>query len=133
MFGGIAPRQEILTRGKSARDEYRKAQKIGKSEPRFLSENSIDRILTAIQGADILMTHAGPYSSDLPTGSILLAQLAQQLQPRVHLFGHHHRVVDRQNSPNGSLSIGLKHLEFDRNGKIKQGSWGYIIDFIQGH
>jgi Calcineurin-like phosphoesterase len=125
-FGGIAPRQETLTRGKSARDEYRKAQKIGKSEPRFFSKNSIDCILTELQGADILITHAGPYSLDLPTGSILLEQLAQKLQPRVHLFGHHHQVIDRQNSPNGSLSIGLEHLEFDRHGKLKYGSWGIL-------
>ena len=125
-FGGIAPRQEQLARGKSAREQYRKAQKIGRSEPRFFSEHSLDRILTDIQRADILMTHAGPYSSDLPTGSILLEQLGRQLQPRVHLFGHHHRVIDRQNSPNGSLSIGLEHLEFDRHGKLTYGSWGIL-------
>jgi predicted phosphodiesterase len=125
-FGGIAPRQETLMRGKSAREQYRKAQKIGKSEPRFFREHSIDLILTDIQGTEILMTHAGPYSPDLPTGSTLLEQLAQQLQPRVHLFGHHHRVIDRQNSPNGSLSIGLEHLEFDRHGKLKYGSWGIL-------
>ena len=125
-FGGIAPKQETLNRGKSAREQYRKAQKIGKSEPRFFSKNSIECILTDFQGADILMTHAGPYSSDLPTGSTLLDQLAKQLQPRVHLFGHHHRVIDRQHSLNGTLSIGLEHLEFDRHGKVKQSSWGIL-------
>jgi predicted phosphodiesterase len=125
-FGGIAPRQEKPARGKLAREQYRQAQKIGKSEPRFFREDSIECILIDLQGTDILMTHAGPYSPDLPTGSTLLARLARQLQPRVHLFGHHHRVIDRQNSPNGSLSIGLEHLEFDRHGKVKQGSWGIL-------
>jgi predicted phosphohydrolase len=125
-FGGIAPSKEQPARGKSAREQYRQAQKVGKSEPRFFSEHSIECILTALQGADIFMTHAGPYSPDLPTGSTLLEQLAKQLQPRVHLFGHHHRVIDRQNSLNGSLSIGLEHLEFDRHGKVKQGSWGIL-------
>ena len=124
-FGGIAPRHEILTRGKSAREQYRKAQKIGKSEPRFFSNHSIEQILSDIQGSDILMTHAGSYSPDLPNGSTLLEQLVQQLQPRVHLFGHH-QVIDRQNSPNGSLSIGLEHLEFDRYGKLMYGSWGRL-------
>jgi predicted phosphohydrolase len=125
-FGGIAPTKEEPARGKSAREQYRKAQKISRAEPRFFSEHSIDSILTDIQGTDILMTHAGPYSPDLPMGSILLEQLAQQLHPRVHLFGHHHRVIDRQNSRNGSLSIGLEHLEFDRSGKLKYGSWGIL-------
>lgn len=45
-FGGIAPRQEQPTRGQLAREKYRKAQKISKSEPRFFSEHSLDSILT---------------------------------------------------------------------------------------
>ena len=124
-FGGIAPRQEQQPRGKLGREKYRKAQKISNSEPRFFSEQSIEKIVADLQGTDILMTHAGPQSPDLPTGSILLEHLVQQLQPRVHLFGHHHQVIDRQNGIN-NLSIGLEHLEFDRHGKLKYGSWGIL-------
>jgi hypothetical protein len=125
-FGGIAPRQEQPARGKLAREKYRKAQKISKSEPRFFSEHSIDCISPDLQHTDILMTHAGPQSPDLPTGSIFLDRLIEHLQPRVHLFGHHHQVIYRKNELNHSLSIGLEHLEFDRHGKLKPGSWGIL-------
>jgi hypothetical protein len=47
------------------------------------------------------------------------------LQPRVHLFGHHHQVIYRQDPVSGFLSIGLAHLDFD-NGKLKPGSWGIL-------
>jgi hypothetical protein len=125
-FGGIAPGEEQRLRGKSARTQYRKAQKIGKSDPRYFSEHSIDRISTNLQDADILMTHAGPICPQLPTGSIFIAELLEYIKPRVHLFGHHHRVIDRQNQLTGSLSIGLEHLEFDLRGKLKYGSWGIL-------
>jgi predicted phosphohydrolase len=125
-FGGIAARQEQPARGKLAREKYRKAQKIMNSEPRFFSENSIENISADLQDADILMTHAGPQSPDLPTGSIFLDRLVQHIQPRIHLFGHHHQVIDRQNSANNSVSIGLEHLEFGNNGKLKYGSWGIL-------
>ncbi len=125
-FGGIASRQERAARGKSARDKYRKAQKISNSEPRFFSNQTIEHISADLQHVDILMTHAGPQSPDLPTGSIFLERLIAQLQPRVHLFGHHHQVIYRQNDVTNSLSVGLEHLEFDRQGKLKQGSWGIL-------
>ncbi len=125
-FGGIAPRQEKPLRGKLAREKYRKAQKISKSDPRFFSETSIENIRSNLQNIDILMTHAGPQSSDLPTGSIFLNLLIEHLQPRVHLFGHHHQVIYRKNNMNNSLSVGLEHLEFDLHGKLKQGSWGIL-------
>ena len=72
------------------------------------------------------MTHAGPKSPDLPTGSIFLERLIAHLQPRVHLFGHHHQVIYRQDDVTNSLAVGLEHLEFDRHGKLKQGSWGIL-------
>jgi predicted phosphohydrolase len=125
-FGGIASRQERAARGKSARDKYRKAQKISNSEPRFFSKQTIESISADLQHLDILMTHAGPQSPDLPTGSIFLEQLIAQIQPRVHLFGHHHQIIYRQNDVTNSLSVGLEHLEFDRQGKLKQGSWGIL-------
>jgi predicted phosphohydrolase len=125
-FGGIASRQERAARGKSARDKYRKAQKISNSELRFFSKQTIESISADLQHLDILMTHAGSQSPDLPTGSIFLEQLIAQLQPRVHLFGHHHQVIYRQNDVTNSLSVGLEHLEFDRQGKLKQGSWGIL-------
>jgi hypothetical protein len=76
-FGGIASRQELAARGKSGREKYRKARKISNSEPRFFSKNSIDRISPNLQQLDILMTHAGTRSPDLPTGSIFLEQLIE--------------------------------------------------------
>lgn len=124
-FGGIAPRQECAARGKSAREKYRKTQKISKSEPRFFSETEIENISPDLQNLDILMTHAGSQSPELPTGSIFLDRLITHLQPRVHLFGHHHQVIYRQDPVSGFLSIGLAHLEFD-NGKLKPGSWGIL-------
>jgi Icc-related predicted phosphoesterase len=125
-FGGIAPKEEQRSRGKLAREQYRKAQKIGKSEPRFFSEHSIDRISADLQYADILMTHAGPICPELTNGSMLIEELVGYVKPRVHLFGHHHQVIDSRNRLNGSLSIGLEHLEFGNNGKLKYGSWGIL-------
>jgi predicted phosphohydrolase len=125
-FGGIASGSEKRSRGKSARDEYRKSQKISKSEPRFFSEHSIDNISPDLQNADILMTHAGPICPELPNGSMLIQSLVEYVNPRIHLFGHHHRVIDRQNHLTGSQSIGLEHLEFGTNGKLKHGSWGIL-------
>jgi predicted phosphodiesterase len=125
-FGGIASRQERAARGKSGRDKYRKAQKISNSEPRFFSKNAIERISPNLQQLDILMTHAGPQSVDLPTGSIFLEQLIEHLQPRVHLFGHHHRVIYHENEERNFIYVGLEHLEFDRYGKLKDGSWGIL-------
>jgi hypothetical protein len=125
-FGGIASRQERADRGKSARDKYRKAQKISKSEPRFFSNQTIESISPDLRDLDILMTHAGSQSPDLPTGSIFLNTLIAHLQPRVHLFGHHHQVIYRQDDLNNTISVGLEHLEFDRHGKLKQGSWGML-------
>jgi Calcineurin-like phosphoesterase len=124
-FGGIAPRQEQPARGKLAREKYRKAQKVSASEPRFFSETEIENISPDLHNLDILMTHAGPQSPELPTGSIFLNRLITHLQPRVHLFGHHHQVIYRQDPVSGFLSIGLAHLEFD-NGKLKPGSWGIL-------
>ncbi len=124
-FGGIDSRQERVVRGKSAREQYRKAQKISNSEPRFFSESEIENISPDLQNLDILMTHAGPQSTDLPTGSIFLDRLITHLRPRVHLFGHHHQVIYRQDPVSNLLSIGLAHLEFDR-GKLKLGSWGIL-------
>ncbi|WP_310484709.1 metallophosphoesterase family protein [Chamaesiphon sp. VAR_48_metabat_403] len=124
-FGGIAPRQECAARGKLAREKYRKAQKISNSEPRFFSETDIANISLDLQNLDILMTHAGPQSPELPTGSIFLDRLITHLQPKVHLFGHHHQVIYRQDPVSNLLSIGLAHLEFD-NGKLKPSSWGIL-------
>ncbi len=124
-FGGIAPRQEQPARGKLAREKYRKAQKISNSEPRFFSGTEIAHISPDLHNLDILITHAGPQSPKLPTGSIFLDRLITHLQPSVHLFGHHHQVIYREDPVNNLLSIGLAHLEFD-NGKLKPGSWGIL-------
>ena len=125
-FGGIAPGEEQRLRGKSARTQYRKARKVGKSDPRYFSEHSIENISPHLQNADILMTHAGPICPELTNGSMLIQELVEYVKPRIHVFGHHHRVIDRQNNLNGSLSIGLEHLEFDLHCKLKYGSWGIL-------
>ncbi len=125
-FGGIAPGAEKHSRGKFAREQYRKSQKTGKLGPRFFSVTSIENISTDLYNADILMTHAGPICPELINGSMLIEELVKYVKPRVHLFGHHHQIVDRRNNLNGSLSIGLEHLEFDNESKLKYGFWGIL-------
>ncbi len=125
--GGIASRQEERSvRGKLARQKYRKAQKISNSEPRFFSETNIKNLPADLQHVDILMTHAGPQCAELPTGSVFLDRLAKHIQPRVHLFGHHHQVIYRSADLDCGLTVGLEHLEFDRHGRLKDGSWGIL-------
>ena len=56
-------------------------------------------------------------------GSEDLGRLARQWRPRAHLFGHHHRQVGPVETDDGLL-VGLEHLEFLADGRIRPGSWG---------
>jgi hypothetical protein len=75
---------------------------------------------------DILMTHAGPYCSELLCGSKHLTQLAKRVKPTVHLFGHHHQIIQPCEGSGGSLLIGLEHLNFNSDDQIRKRSWGIL-------
>jgi len=121
-FGGIPPSTEHRARGKKARQKYRKAHR--HADPRFFSE--AHSAFNQSEKIDILMTHAGPQCPDLQTGSIYLTELAKRIRPKVHLFGHHHQVIGPCQGPGNSLLVGLEHLDFNKNGELKEGAWGIL-------
>jgi predicted phosphohydrolase len=123
-FGGIAPRTEDRGRGKTAREKYRQA--IASDDPRFFSQEMVQSAFHDSENIDILMTHAGPQCPELIHGSIYLAELATRINPKVHLFGHHHQVVKPCKGPGNSLLVGLEHLDFNENGELKKGAWGIL-------
>jgi len=125
-FGGIPPSTEHRARGKKARQTYRKAHRHASTSSRFFSEDFAKSAFKKSEKMDILMTHAGPQCPDLQSGSIILAELAKRIRPKVHLFGHHHQVIGPCQGPGNSLLVGLEHLNFNKNGELKEGAWGIL-------
>ena len=125
-FGGIPPSTEQRKRGQTARQKYRKACHKASYDPRFFSEDLVMSAFYDCGKIDILMTHAGPQCPELQSGSIYLAELAKRIRPKVHLFGHHHQVVGPCQGPGNSLLVGLEHLNFNKNGEVKEGAWGIL-------
>lgn len=132
-FGGKEPRQEPEGHGwRKERQKTRRKGRRGRDVRDCFSISKLNKAYLELSSGelDILMTHAGPACPDFPTGSTALRRFAERLQPRVHLFGHHHVVVDSVEGPGGSLLVGLEHLDFNRDGTLKKGSWG-ILEWSQ--
>ena len=104
----------------------RKAHRQAGIDPRFFSEVKAFSAFNQSEKIDILMTHAGPQCAELQTGSIILAKLAERIRPTVHFFGHHHQVIGPCQGPGHSLLVGLEHLDFNKNGELKEGAWGIL-------
>ena len=125
--GGIPPITKPRARGKKARQKYRQAHRQVGIDARFFSEVKAKSAFNQSEKIDILMTHAGPQCSELQqSGSIILAELAERIRPTVHLFGHHHQVIGPCQGPGHSLLVGLEHLDFNKNGEIREGAWGIL-------
>lgn len=131
-FGGIHPPVEQRGRGKAARQAHRRAQSKADHDPRYFSEREIDRAFPNTD-VDVLLTHAGPACEALSQGSAYLESLGHRLSPRVHLFGHHHEVVEPCTGPGDSLLVGLEHLAFEPSGRLKYGGWGILTYSQDGH
>jgi predicted phosphohydrolase len=125
-LGGLPPINEKRSRGKLARDKYRRSHQKINSDPRFFKQSVVENILKNSQKVDILITHAGPICAQLPEGSNLLMKVAKQLKPRVHIFGHHHRSVYIDSKEDNCLIVGLEHLNFDDRDKLIEDSWGIL-------
>jgi predicted phosphohydrolase len=125
-FSGIPPSTEQRARGKKARKKYRKAHRHVNIDRRFFSSVKAKSAFNKSEKIDILMTHAGPQCPDLQCGSIYLTELAKRIRPKVHLFGHHHQVIGPCQGPGNSLLVGLEHLDFNKNGELKEGAWGIL-------
>ncbi len=127
-FGGAAPLQAAEGRGRSARKERRKAERRDLTismGPRFRAQDLARTLRRDLGPVDVLMTHAGPAHPSWSGGSRMIADLAKKIQPRVHLFGHHHQVVGPISTPHGLL-VGLEHLEFLPDRTLRPGSWGIL-------
>lgn len=124
-FGKIHPRHESANKGKKSRKSYRQSQKTAQLDPRFFTEQEIDKAFIDTP-VDILMTHAGPRCKHLQTGSTYLHNLTSRIKPSVHLFGHHHKAIGPTSGPGSNLLIGLDHLEFKNDNLLKDGSWGIL-------
>ncbi len=129
-FGGVAPTMETRSRGKNAREAYRKAQRAAQLDPRRFTEDDAERAFVQ-EPPDVLLTHAGPRSQELPHGSRILRALVERARPRVHLFGHHHPVIGPSDSGE-TLTAGLEHLEFDEDGALRHGSFG-VLEWAEDH
>ncbi|WP_027710145.1 metallophosphoesterase family protein [Zooshikella ganghwensis] len=125
-FGGIPPSIETKSRGKKNKKKYKHASLKSHLDPRYFTYEEIEQAFSKTNTIDILMTHAGPLSAELPEGSSLIQKLAEKLQPKVHLFGHHHKVIGPVSRPGESLMVGLEHLEFNAEGSLIRGSWGIL-------
>ena len=126
-FGGIPPKTEERGEGKFDRELFRKAQRKAATDPRRFTIEAADRALNRVDAVDVLLTHAGPRCDELPFASPALARLNERLAPKVHLFGHHHIVLEPCEAPGGGLLVGLEHLEFHRKGHtLKYGSCGLL-------
>ncbi|MCA9697286.1 MAG: metallophosphoesterase [Myxococcales bacterium] len=126
-FGGIPPSLEEPGAGRSAREEFRRAQRKAEQDPRRFTLEAASRAFRRVDDIDVLMTHAGPRCNSFAHGSLALAELATRVRPRVHLFGHHHAVVGPCSGPGAALLVGLEHLEFDRSSKdLRDGSCGLL-------
>ena len=122
-FGGVPPTAEERGRGRQSRERYKRAARAAARDPRRYTEAGAARAFTAGERADVLLSHAGPRCDALPFGSLLLADVARRLRPRVHLFGHYHAVVGPTTRPGGALLAGLEHLEWGGEGALREGSW----------
>ena len=125
-LGGISPGNEIRKRGRNNRNKHRRSKHNSDNDPRYFNQDLIHSAKERLKGTDILLTHAGPYSDDFPTGSHLLTDLAREIKPRVHLFGHHHKIVFPCPGPGNSLMVGLEHLEFTDEDTLRYGSCGIL-------
>jgi len=121
-LGGKEPRREERGRGRKARKAYRKTT--GRFDPRCFTERDAATAFPA-GGVDVLLTHAGPRSTESDWGSTELAELAERVRPRVHLFGHHHVTFGPIWGPGDAVLIALDHLEF-RRGQLRPGGWGIL-------
>jgi len=121
-LGGMAPRGEERGRGKKARKASRRAT--ARDDPRCFSDRDVSTAFPT-GGVDVLLTHAGPKSWESPWGSQRLAELAERVRPRVHLFGHHHVTFGPVYGPGDATLIALDHLEF-RRGQLRPGCWGVL-------
>ena len=74
----------------------------------------------------VLLTHAGPMTSAFPIGAETVTKLCRRIRPEVHLFGHHHRVFGPDPGPGDSMLIGLEHLDWKRDTRLKDGCWGIL-------
>ncbi len=126
-FGGIHPVTVERKRGKTARQIYRRKEKLAATDPRFFSPEAIATAFDTTKNIDILLTHAGPACAAFPDGSALLTQLAERVRPRVHCFGHHHCVVGPVEGPGQSLLIGLEHLDFQPDNTLREGACGILM------
>jgi hypothetical protein len=125
-LGGLPPVNENRLRGKLARSKYRKAHQKTNNDPRFFKQSIVEYILESSQQVDILITHAGPKCDLLLEGSTILMEVAKQVKPKVHIFGHHHRSLYIDNKKDHYLTIGLEHLNFDACDKLIDNSWGIL-------
>jgi hypothetical protein len=125
-FGGIAPKLETCARGQKSRDSFGKSRQRSERNPKRFTRAEAEKAFLGARDIDILMTHAGPEMPDFSAGSVLLRKLCDRLQPRVHLFGHHHRVYGPAKGPVGECLVGLEHVDFDRQGDLKEGCWGIL-------
>lgn len=124
-FGGIDPPSEERGRGKKARKVHRRAKEKTR-DPKYFKTDDIHWSFMGLKDIDILLTHAGPQSDAFERGSTHLARLAERLEPRCHFFGHHHEIIGPTEGPGGSSLVGLEHLDFDRNHRLKDASWGIL-------
>jgi len=127
-FGGIAPKNSEPHRGKRHRSAHRKGRQQASHDPRFFTSQAISTAFynDYIPPIDILMTHGAPDTPDSPYGSTLITALSNRLAPRIHFFGHHHVSLEPCEMADNQLLVGLEHLEFKRDGFLKEGSWGIL-------
>lgn len=125
-LGGISPGNEDRKRGRENRKKYRRSKHNSDSDPRYFSPTLIQAAKDQLRQTDVLLTHAGPRSPELPMGSPLLEDLAEAVKPKVHLFGHHHQVIPPCPGPGNSLLVGLEHLEFTDQDRLREGSCGIL-------
>jgi hypothetical protein len=125
-FGGVHPKEVSRGRGQRQRRTFRKVQDEAVGNPKYFC---LEHTKTAFVGEpiDVLMTHAAPYCAKIPRGSEALEALAERVRPRFHFFGHHHAVVGPTRGPGDSWLIGLDHLDFNKQGKLADSSWGILL------
>ena len=126
-FGGIPPATETKMRGKNSKEKYKKSKLKSLTDPRFFNEDFSKQVFIQPDRLDILVTHAGPQFRQLKEGSTLITKLAERIQPKIHVFGHHHKIIGPTMGPGGSLTIGLEHFKFKSTHQpLVDGSWGIL-------
>ncbi|AZZ94228.1 hypothetical protein EUZ85_27315 [Hahella sp. KA22] len=127
-FGGIPPVIETKRRGKKSKKTYKKSKLKSLNDPRLFTEEFARTAFNKENKLDILLTHAGPKCASLSEGSLLLTELTERIKPKIHIFGHHHKVIPPCEGPAGNILIGLEHFKFDSSKeKIIKGSWGILV------